>query len=1086
MEQTGPAEALLNRNTSNDRASEMALKHHQTVPGSLRTLFHGGALTGLTDGQLLERFALREVETAEAAFAALLDRHGPMVLRTCLAVLRDEHEAHDAFQATFLVLVRKAGSLWVEDSLGPWLHRVAYHAAARARLAAARRRVAEQRAAERVHERAEAHVWDDLAAAIHEEIDRLPERYRIPVVLCDLEERPYEEAARHLGCPVGTVKSRLARGRERLRQRLTRRGVADPARILATGFAATAARSALPPSLTRGTVRLGIGRAAASAAPVSRIILVKEALRAMIGRKWGSIVSTLLVFAIVSVGMGALLPKGDDRQVVAAPSAEVPNGGPGNDRDAIEGTWVRASTNGVKADDIVKMVVTKDPDQPRGGLPAGAARFVFEWRAAGGGGSRQKVLLDPTHVPNTIDFLIDQPDAPKVCPGIYRLEGDTLTICFRPVRGTRPAGFVAVKRGEILDVYRRERSDASQSTGPLARATPSTAGRVLGRDAARIDGNWIVRGAYENALALVNIEVQGRRPRVSLLPVNDPNIYRVPESRVENVSIDENSVRFQIRLVSDRNAVGSVLGVDAYIPEGEAQPKVLYGSTTVSRSRFPVELERTDLKEWVREPADATAPGSEELRRFDESKDLNKKREILEGILEKHGDRPLAPIAAWCLANVLADSHAARSEFRSAADRAIRLAARYGSEMELAAVHRIADHLVESGLLPDLALEYASRADAMLQPSDPFALQRAVLENLVAALRRTGPAEDIAVVQHRLFELKGPARAGGAQGLGPAPGGSRTIPGRRRASPPSGPGPRGGADSRAAGSAGVGGSGRILAFVHSMGGEDEFFQEIVAINPDNGTWEKLTDDGLPRWFPRASGDGKSLAYSGLEQGVFRCSIRGGDPVRITDAGGCVPLWSPDGKQILVSEPITPPPETRADYRWITWRYQADGTGRVRLPLPETGQVLDWSPDGSWLVTCNGGMDRLTLIRPDGTGARELTGSGLKLSPRFSPHGRRLSYGSARTLGDEERSLWVAETGVEDRRRIFQADHVGLGGTTCWSPDGKWIAAVLYDWKRLGHDGYEHTNSRIEILDASGKSRRPLRLPRWHIYIADWR
>ena len=112
----------------------------------LRTLFNLGAIGELTDGQLLERFLTRGGEAAELAFAALVERHGPMVLRVCRHALRDHHDAHDAFQATFLILVQKARSLWVQDSLGPWLHRVAYRVASRARSSAARRREHEQRA----------------------------------------------------------------------------------------------------------------------------------------------------------------------------------------------------------------------------------------------------------------------------------------------------------------------------------------------------------------------------------------------------------------------------------------------------------------------------------------------------------------------------------------------------------------------------------------------------------------------------------------------------------------------------------------------------------------------------------------------------------------------------------------------------------------------------------------------------------------------------------------------------------------------------------------------------------------------------
>ena len=172
----------------------------------LRTLFGVGAVGGLTDAQLLDQFSTGHREAAEAAFAILVERHGPMVLRVCRGVLGDSHDVHDAFQATFLVLVRKAGSLWVRDSLGPWLHGVALRVASKAKVAAARRRAHERRAAE---------VADAVSRAraarrrprstLHDEVDRLPAKYRAPIVLCYLEGLTHEGAATALGWPVGTV-----------------------------------------------------------------------------------------------------------------------------------------------------------------------------------------------------------------------------------------------------------------------------------------------------------------------------------------------------------------------------------------------------------------------------------------------------------------------------------------------------------------------------------------------------------------------------------------------------------------------------------------------------------------------------------------------------------------------------------------------------------------------------------------------------------------------------------------------------------------------------------------------------------------
>src|SRR3954451_23823916 len=172
----------------------MATGKGRAVVGHFRTLFNVGAIRELSDGQLLERFATGRGESAELAFAALVERHGPMVLRVCRGVLADPHDAEDAFQATFLVLVKKARGLWVRDSLGPWLHQVAYRTASCARSAAARRRRHERAAAALVKEH-RAEPGDELARVLLEEIDRLPDRERLPIVLCDLDRQTHEQAA---------------------------------------------------------------------------------------------------------------------------------------------------------------------------------------------------------------------------------------------------------------------------------------------------------------------------------------------------------------------------------------------------------------------------------------------------------------------------------------------------------------------------------------------------------------------------------------------------------------------------------------------------------------------------------------------------------------------------------------------------------------------------------------------------------------------------------------------------------------------------------------------------------------------------
>ncbi len=290
----------------------MAVKNSGNALLHLRTLFNVGAIGALSDGQLLERFATGRGEPRELAFAALVERHGPFVLRVCRSVLRDENAAEDAFQATFLALARKAGSLWAQDSLAPWLHQAAYRAAVHDRSATIRRRSHEHAAAAlRPESVAPPHHAndDDLEKIIHEEIDRLPGRFRVAVVLCDLEGRTHEQAARHLGCAVGTVKSRLARGRKRLRGRLVRRGVA-PATALAAASAAGAARAAVPTGLAESTV---VYAATASAVPTSVAVITEGVLRSMFLSKVKLVMTAAAVVAALAAGAVALAQSGIGR-----------------------------------------------------------------------------------------------------------------------------------------------------------------------------------------------------------------------------------------------------------------------------------------------------------------------------------------------------------------------------------------------------------------------------------------------------------------------------------------------------------------------------------------------------------------------------------------------------------------------------------------------------------------------------------------------------------------------------------------------------------------------------------------------------
>ncbi len=293
-----------------------------SVMRSIQQLFHQGPVAGLDDGELLERFVSRH---DEAAFAALVALHGPLVLGVCRRILRDQHEIEDAFQATFLVLVRRAGSIRDAGRLGPWLHGVARRVAMRARSEAARRRSHHREQAnvaeETVMRPARQAERDDLLAIIDQEVDRLPSSFRDAVVLCDLEGRSYAEAARRLRCPLGTLQSRLARGRARLRTRLIRRGVAP---VALGAFLAEGASAAVPEALAAATVRSAVATAIGKTAMAATVSATAAALASSVTRSMlmSMIQRVVLVFAAVSLAIGAGLVARDTRSdASAAPSA---------------------------------------------------------------------------------------------------------------------------------------------------------------------------------------------------------------------------------------------------------------------------------------------------------------------------------------------------------------------------------------------------------------------------------------------------------------------------------------------------------------------------------------------------------------------------------------------------------------------------------------------------------------------------------------------------------------------------------------------------------------------------------------------
>jgi RNA polymerase sigma factor (sigma-70 family) len=277
-------------------------------PGDLGNPAESMAREAPTDRQLLERFVRSR---DEAAFAALVARHGPMVLSVCRRVLPDADYANDAFQATFLVLVRKADSLNNPDLLAGWLYGVAYRTAQNARVEAARRNHHERQAAAVRPDPAYDDAVDRMLPLLDQELQRLPEKYRAPLVLCYLEGKTHVEAAQQLGWPVGSMSSRLARGREILRNRLSARQQAMLVGFFAGSWTANAqaAPVPVPPPLANATVQAAVGlageerqrRAVALSPSVSS--LMEGSLRSLSAERGGrSLLAVLVLLSATAVG----------------------------------------------------------------------------------------------------------------------------------------------------------------------------------------------------------------------------------------------------------------------------------------------------------------------------------------------------------------------------------------------------------------------------------------------------------------------------------------------------------------------------------------------------------------------------------------------------------------------------------------------------------------------------------------------------------------------------------------------------------------------------------------------------------------
>ena len=396
----------------------------------------GGAAT---DRQLLECFVRNH---DHAAFAALLERHGPMVRGVCQRLLGRTVEADDAFQATFLVLVRRAGSVGWHESIGGWLHAVACRVAHKVRADAARanelaRRVAPAEVPTMPNaDPLAVAVLRELSAVLDEELARLPEKYRLPLVLCYLEGRTNEEAAQQLGWTKGTVSGRLARARDLLRSRLAHRGLALSAVAFEVALTDAASAGTLPASLFDTTLKAAVNTATGSTAVAEGVSTQALTLAEGVSKAMFPLtrlkLATAVLLAFCVIGTGATLMIYNSS--AADPNEEKqnlpPKPKPPTDEEKLQGTWMinnpESLQQGASLDIQQQRPTRRLHSKPEKGIITHYKYLILSQK------------------PKTIDLTIQSGnDGPIVAQikGIYQLDGDELKDSLRGWRLKQPKAF---------------------------------------------------------------------------------------------------------------------------------------------------------------------------------------------------------------------------------------------------------------------------------------------------------------------------------------------------------------------------------------------------------------------------------------------------------------------------------------------------------------------------------------------------------------------------------------------------------------------------------------------------------------------
>jgi len=527
-----------------------------------------------SDAELLERFIASH---KEMAFQALLARHGRMVLQVCHRTGGNEHDAEDVFQATFLLLARKARSIRKRESVASWLHGVARRLALAAKGKQERRRACERRAINmRTNSKQPREAWRDLQTTLDAALREVPETYRAPLLLCYLEGKTQEEAARQLGCPLGTIRSRIARGRSRLRKMLERRGLCLSATALSSALLVSSVSSAaIPSTMIHATARAALayakGTAASALVSVQAASLLEKGLQAVAIAKVKLASGIILLIGALSLGAGALAPlmlaspppTTGELQALAIPSAQptTADATPQKMERPQERASQAESGEKTRQKTIVRgrvldshgqpltgarllLLATSDPETPSAtskelGLSASDGRFSIEIKQ-----DFKEAFLLASSAGLGVDWielsdLKPGAEATLRLPEDVSITGRVLNTEGRPIEG------VSVSISELMVPAHENLNEYLAGCMKLLPENLSTPqkrlywrfGGVTGRVRTGKDGRFTVRGAGAERIAQVTFEGAGiarSSPFVITRPGLDPKPYNDALSKIKN------------------------------------------------------------------------------------------------------------------------------------------------------------------------------------------------------------------------------------------------------------------------------------------------------------------------------------------------------------------------------------------------------------------------------------------------------------------------------------------------------------------------------------------------------------------------